>query len=333
MPLRRAREKCPDLTVLEPDSAAVEEASRAVVEAASFFTPVWEPAGPGSLYLDITGTERLWGSAGNAALRIKREIEDRTGLVSTVGMAGNKMVSNIASHFGEHEAVTGVAHGTEAAFLAPLKVSVLPGLGPSRAGFLENELGITRIGRLAALDPVTLASIFGRRAYLIRQRAMGIDPSPVIPPDLSPVVGEAHTFGRDTNDDRLVLGCLYLLVESCGRRLRERGLIPRNVYLHVRYSDRVEASRRCRLPRPSFWDFDLYPALEVLFHRAFARRVRVRRMEVVFRDFSPESGQLSLFDDPASERRKTAAIKAVDLIRRRYGRDAVKLGRGIGRDL
>ncbi len=333
MKLRRALGICPDLAVIEPDAAAVEEASRAVAAAASFYTPLWEPAGQGSLYLDVTGTERLWGGFGSTALSIHRAIEDRTGLVSTVGTAGNKMVANIASRFGKHEAVMDVKHGSEADFLAPLKVSVLPGIGLSRAEVLENDLGITRIGRLAAMDTLSLACIFGRRASLVRQRAMGIDTAPVIPPDASPVVGEAHTFGRDTNEDRIVLRCLYRLVESCGRRMREYGLVPRNVSLHVRYSDRVKMSRRCRLPRPSFWDFDLYPELEKLFCKAFARRVRVRRIEVVFRDLFPEGGQLSLFDDPAAEDRRVAAIKAVDIIRRRYGIEAVKFGWCIGREL
>ena len=332
IPLRRAREVCPDLTVIEPDPAVAGEVFRAVGRVVSFYTPVWEPAGPGHVYLDVTGTERLWGRARDAAFRISREIESRIGLTATVGVAGNKMVSSIASRIGSREGVMDVSHGGEAVFLAPLRVSALPGIGPARSRLLDAELGITRIGRLAAMDAGSLSCIFGREAHLIRQRAMGIDPTPVIPPETAPAVREAHFFDSDTNDDRLLSQCLYRLVEACSRRMRDRALVPRGASVRIRYSDRVEASRRCRLPRLSYWDFDLYPPLEGLLRKVFVRRVRVRHMEIVFRDFSPESGQLSLFHDAPGNDGKIAAGEALDRIRRRYGNEAIMSGRSIGEE-
>ena len=330
MTLRQAREVCPGLAVIEPDPDAVEGALRAVGRVVSSYTPVWEPAKPGHVYLDLTGTGRLWGKARDAAYRIMHEIKNRVGLTASAGVAGNKMVSCIASRVDGHEIVTDVEYGGEAAFLAPMRVSVIPGIGPEYAKLLSDELDIALVGRLAALDAGSLACIFGRNAHVIQQRAMGFDPSPVTPAEAAFSVREVYRLVRDTNNERLLLRCLYRMVELCRRRMCDRALLPRHASLRIRYSDRVESFRRCRLPRPGLRDFDLYPPVEILFRKAFSRRVRVRRIEVVFRDFSPENGQLSLFHDTIAGSRVSATVEAVDTVRRRYGDEAIMPGRGFG---
>jgi DNA polymerase-4 len=329
MSVRRALKICPDLTLIEPDAGAVGDAFRASEEVISFYAPLWEPVKPGHIYLDMTGTERLWGNATDAAFRISREIETRLGLSATVGVAGNKTVSSIASRIESNESVMDIEHGTEAAFLAPLRVTALPGIGLARIRLLENELAIDRIGQIAALDSLSLSCLFGRDARVIHDRARGIDPTPVTPPEVSPTVREAMTFNQDTNDDLVLLQSLHRMVETCSRRLRDRSIHPGCASVRIRYSDRVEVSRQCRLPQYGFSCLELYPPIEALFLKAFSRRVRIRHIEVIFRDLQPESSQLCLFDHQEPNENKTAAITAIDHIRHRYGEEAIRFGRSI----
>jgi DNA polymerase-4 len=147
---------------------------------------------------------------------------------------------------------------------------------------------------------------------------------------VKPTVTEEITFPGEENDDRILLGILYKLVESCAHRLRRRALVPRRAGLALRYSDQVEVKRQIHLPHGSFWDFDLYGPLERIFFRACQRRVSVKFMKVWFRDFSPPSAQLSLFPATAPEAEKTNMVtQALDHIRERYGDEAITYGRAV----
>jgi len=124
--------------------------------------------------------------------------------------------------------------------MAPLKVDVLPGIGHVRRRILLEELNITLVREIAAMDMGSLKLVFGRQAYVIHQRAVGIDPTPVYPPRIRPTVTEEITLPKDENDDRILLGILYGLVEKCARQLRTRALFPRKAGLVFRYADQVE---------------------------------------------------------------------------------------------
>ena len=328
MPLGRAMKRCPGLTVLPPNPERTLKAAHVLVQEAARYTPLWEPFRPGHIYLDVTGTDRLWGRAKDTASRLNREVKEHLRLSGVAGVAGNKMVAGIASQILPHEGVLDVEHGREASFMAPLKVGVVPGIGRFRRKVLLEELNIVRVRELITLDLGSLKLVFGRQAYLIRERALGIDPTPVYPTRMRPTVTEEMTFPQDENDDRRLRGALYGLVETCARRLRSRTLFPRKAGLLIRYSDQMETKRRLQLPRLSFWDFDLYGPLEELFFKACQRRVRVRFMKVWFWDMSPDSGQLSLFHDHAPrEEKRSHVIEALDRIRARHGTEAIKSGR------
>jgi len=328
MPLGKAMKWCPGLTILPPDQNLTEKASRVLTGMVSQYTPLWEPFRPGHIFMDLTGTERLWGRAKDAAYRFRREIKARLDLPGTVGVAGNKMVSSIASRIMPSEGVLDVHHGQEFPFLAPLKVDLLPGVGHVRKRLLLEELNISLVREVAALDVGSLRLVFGREAYVIHQRAIGIDPTPVYPPRTEPTVAEEVTLPQDENDDERLLGTLYRLVERCSHRLRGRSLSPSKAGLVFRYTDQEEVRRQVQLPRAGFWNFELYEPLAQVFLKACRRRVRVRFMKVWFRDFSPPSPQLPLF--PASSpdmERKVLATQALDRIRERYGDEAIKYGR------
>jgi DNA polymerase-4 len=331
MPLGKAVKLCPRLAVLPPDPELMQKAVRVLSGVAARYTPLWEPSQPGHVYLDVTGTDRLWGRAKDTADRVRQDVKDQLSLAGTVGVASNKMVSAIASRVIRSEGVLDVDHGRESSFMAPLKVDVLPGVGPVRRRVLLEELNIVLVRQVAALDLGSLKLIFGRYAYVIQQRAFGIDPTPVYPPRTEPVVTEETTLPRDENDDAKLLGILYGLVEQCSRKLRQRDLCPRRAGIHFRYTDQEEVIRHILLPRPSVWDFDLYAPLEKLFLKACRRRVRVRFMKVWFRDFSLLPAQLSLFAfSPPDEKKEARVIGALDRIREKYGDQGIRYGRTAG---
>lgn len=328
MPLGKAMKFCPDLTVLPSNQDLTGKACEVLAKLVVQYTPLWEPSRPGHIYLDVTGTDRLWGRAKDMASRLRQEIKEHLCLSGMVGVAGNKMVSSIASRIVSSEGVLDVDHGQESSFIAPLKASVLLGIGHVRRRILLEELNVSLVQEVAALDMDTMKLVFGRQAYVIHQRALGIDPTPVYPPRMEPTIAEEVTLAQDENDDKKLLGVLYGLVERCSYQLLSRALFPRKAGLVFRYADQEEIIRRINLPHVSFWDFDLYAPLERIFLRACQRRVRVRFMKVWFQDFSPPFSQLSLFParSPVTEK-KALVTKALNHIREKYGDEAIKYGR------
>ena len=328
MPLGKAMKFCPGLTVLPPDRDFTGKACQVLAKMVAQYTPLWEPSRPGHIYLDVTGTDRLWGRAKETASRLRREIKEYLRLSGMVGVAGNKMVSSIASRIASSEGLLDVDHGQESLFMAPLKASILPGIGHVRRRILLEELNISLVREVAALDIGTLKLVFGRQAYVIHQRALGIDPTPVYPPRMEPTVAEEVTLPQDENDDGKLLGILYGLVERCSHQLSSRALLPRKAGLIFRYTDQEEIMRQINLPRMSFWDFDLYAPLERIFLRACRRRVRVRFMKVWFQDFSHPTTQLSLFPTRAPVMEKKALVtQALNRIRERHGDEVIRYGR------
>jgi len=328
MPLGKAIKFCPDLTVLPPNQNLTGKACNVLAKVVAYYTPLWEPFRPGHIYLDVTGTDRLWGRAKDTASRLRREIKEYLCFSGMIGVAGNKMVSSIASRIVSSEGVLDVDHGQESLFMAPLKASVLPGIGYVRRKILLEELNISLVREVAALDIDTLKLVFGRQAYVIHQRALGIDPTPVYPPRMEPMIAEEVTLAQDENDDEKLLGILYGLVERCSHQLLSRALLPRTAGLIFRYTDHEEVTRRISLPSMSFGDFDLYAPLKGIFLRACQRRVRVRFMNVWFQDFSPPFSQLSLFPARAPITEKKALVtQALNHIRERYGEATIQYGR------
>jgi DNA polymerase-4 len=331
MPLGKAMKFCPGLTVLPPDHDLTAKASRSLAGVVARYTPLWEPSQPGHIYLDVTGTDRLWGKAKDTANRLRREIKEEVRLPGTVGVASNKLVSSIASHVIRREGILDVDHGREPSFMAPLKVNVLPGIGPVRRRILLEELNITLVRQIVALDMGSLKLVFGQQAYVIHQRALGIDPTPVFPPSAEPTVTEEVSLPQDENDDEKLLGILYRLVEKCSCHLRTRSLLPRKAGISFRYADQEEVTRQVQISKPSFWDFDLYAPLEEAFLKACRRRVRVKFMKIWFRGFSAPSAQLSLFAfTPQGEEKKAQVISALDRIREKHGEALIRYGRTAG---
>ena len=178
LPLSKAVKRCPGLKVIPPDPSLLERANRAMAKVVAQYTPLWEPSRPGHVYLDVTGTKRLWGKAKDTGHRLSKEIKVRLHLTGTAGVAGNKMVSSIASRITPSLEVLDVDRGREASFMAPLKVDMMPGIGRFRKKILLEELNIFRVQELAALDIGHLKLIFGGHAHVIHHAHVPSSRSP-----------------------------------------------------------------------------------------------------------------------------------------------------------
>jgi DNA polymerase-4 len=335
MPLEHARWFCPSLKIVSPRPESAWRAHHALLESLRHFTPVWEPIVAGSFYLDLTGTARLFGRAVDAAARMEREAARRCGIAGVVGVAVNKLVSHIAADAVAKPAdLYDVIPGGEKEFLAPRPVASLPTLhrlyGAKTPEFLKlfRDLNLDTLGEIAGTPPAHLELAFGPQSRLLREWAVGFDPTPVWPQASRPALEVSHTLSPDEVDDGALLALLYGLLEKLCRALRRRGRLCRRIELDLAQSDARETIRRALLERASRWECEIYPRLEELFFRAFQRRVRVRKMTLRAEALEEEEKQLALFPPAIAEEdaRSRRLASALDRVRSRYGEKALVWG-------
>ncbi len=315
MILARALRRCRDLVVLPPNEPLYARASRALCQVLATFSPVLEPAGYGQAYLDMTGTGRLFGPPRDAAWRAQKEIRQRLRLESALGVASNKMVSRIAAVVTEPVGLQDVPAGDESTFLAPLPAQLLPGVGPKTQEQLL-ELNIRLIRELAVMRLEHLMLAFGRLGFVLHQRALGIDDTPVYPPRAVPAVETDNVLAEDSNDWDLLQGVLRGLCERAGERLRELKQRAARMEVRVRYSDYREATARAKLAPPLQSTAGLTAQAGRLFEQALARRTRVRSLRLRLTELSSGPAQLDLFADP-KPLRQARLESALDELRRR----------------
>jgi DNA polymerase-4 len=327
MPVFRALAFCPSLTILPPNPRLLSTGMRSLIDLSSRYTPLAEPNTPGRLYLDLTGSRRLLGPGRDAAARLDREITDRLRLRGSVGVAGNKLVSGIASRFLKKPGVCDVLRGSEKPFIAPMPVSILPGVGSTRERMLLTDLNLRRIEEVVALSVSQLSLIFGPFAPLLHQRACGIDPSPVLPPRRTHDVTEESYLTHEHNSDEILMAELCRLVEGCGFRLRRLGKGTGKITLTVYYIDGVSSRESFAFPAPADNDMILYAAAEDLFEKACQRRVRVRGMRLTCTKVSARNRQMEMFNAASAGSSHEKLQTALDAIRDRYDTEAVRWGR------
>ena len=220
MPLQTAGRLCPDAIFVPGDGQKYEEASDGVMALFAERTPLVQPISLDEAFLDVTATEHLFGGADNIARELKRDVRAQLGLVISVGVATNKLCAKIGSDLRKPDGLVIVPAGGEEAFLAPLELGRLWGVGPKTRAVLEGW-GLRTIGDLAAMDLSVLETRLGEHGRHIWERAHGIDEGEVVGDGRTPKsVGHSHTFDRNTLDSATIESMLLALSEGVGRRLR-----------------------------------------------------------------------------------------------------------------
>jgi DNA polymerase-4 len=325
MSLNEAVRRCPDGVFLPVDGRRYQQASRDVMTVLRRFTPQVEPISIDEAFLDVTGSRELFGEGEEIARLIKAAVGDEVGLTISVGVATTKLVAKIASDLRKPDGLVVVAPGDEAAFLAPLPISRLWGVGEKTAVVLA-DYGVRTIGDLAALAPDVVIRRFGKHGGSLVDRARGIDADPVHLGDPAKSVGHEHTFDADTRDPELIERTLLGMADGVAGRLRSAGVRASTVAVKIRDSSFRTITRQRTLPEPT-------DMTEPIFHAALelarpeVRGIRVRLLGVTASNLG-EREQLGLF--PSDDPRHRAAIEAADELRRRYGEGAVTRGRLVG---
>ncbi len=328
MPLRTALRLCPQAVVVPVDFRAYRDASKAVFDVARDYTPILEPLSLDEAFLEVTGSVRRFGPPRHIAEEIRDRVLAATGLHASFGVATCKTVAKIASDLRKPRGFVVVEPGDEAAFLAPLPLRRLPGLGPSSERAL-NGLGISTLGQLAALPLDTVQRRVGRAAgRSLWERAQGIDESPVTIPGAPRSVSREETFARDVAQRAALHARVAELAGDVAARLRTGGWTARTVTLKLRYSDFTTITRQETLPTATATDTTVRDAALALLDTAWSGdAVRLLGVGVTGLESAP---QLDLFSRPANDR----IDRTLDRLRARFGQDAIRRGTGEGlRDL
>jgi DNA polymerase-4 len=333
MPLRTAARLCPDGVYVRSRMSRYLEVSRQVFSVFDHYSPLVEPLSVDEAFLDLTGAERLFGGPVEAARALRAEIAKTCGLTASVGVAPNKFLAKIASDLDKPDGLVVVpADGVEA-FLAPLPVERMWGIGPRGAKALHG-IGIKTFGDLARAPVERLRPLFGGAAYGLRALATGQDARPVVTHRGPKSIGHETTFAEDVRDRDVLHATLVSLTDRVAARLRRHGLKARCITLKVRYQPFRTITRRTTLETPTCATGPLLETVLSLFETKTPRRAPpVRLLGVSTSGFT---AQAMLFDD---QRRQEAVDRAVDEVRERFGTAAVqrasviergsKTGRGV----
>ncbi len=294
MPTAQALRLCPQAVLLPPRHSLYRDYSRRVMAILHETAPLVEKVSIDEAYLDLSECVGEWGEVVEIARRLQRRVADEVRLSASLGVATNKLLAKVASDHDKPGGLTIVLPGTEAAFLAPLPVRVLWGIGPVTAHKLA-ECGVTTVGELAGVQLEELRARFGRHGEEMARQARGLDDRPVVAEHETQSVSQECTFARDLRDDCHVRAELRRLSQGVVQQLHEMGLVAGTVAVKLRYADFTTLTRQMRLAVPTDDERIIYRAVVTLYRRAWDGRRPLRLLGVAARQLSPQLGQLSLF--------------------------------------
>lgn len=329
MPIAQAKRLCPEGIFIPCSHGVYGEVSRRIHHLLETVTPHIQMASIDEANLDITGSIHLFGSEAALGAHIKKQIVEQEHITATVGIASNKMVAKIAANTCKPDGYLSVEPGTERAFLAPLPIGVLPGVGPHTRESLE-QMGIMTVRQLSETPEPLLKRLMGERAARsLHELALGIGSDTVSARPLPKSISREVTFPEDLVQWDHIAPVLFHLTEHCAYTMRSEGLEAKRVTLKVRYSDFQTKTFARSLPEPTSLDGTLLQALRGLLPGAKARRARVRLVGVSLSGLCYNQHQMGLFDR-AQEEKWERMMRSVDALRNKHGFGAVGLGGALG---
>ncbi len=315
MPTAKARQLCPKLIVLPPHFELYEQFSRRMFSYAHDFTPLVEIGSIDEGYLDLSGCRGK--SPHDIAETIQRAVQQGMKITISEGLGVNKLVSQIASKLNKPAAFIEIERGRETAFLHPLAVTWLPGVGPA-LGNTFRTAGLQTIAHIAATPPHLLAMIAGNGAAQLYAYSQGIDPRPVIPDaPAAKSYGTQESFNQDVTDETWMVARLRVMADALMARVRGDKRCIRTVTLRLRYNDFSECTRSESLAEPVDIEHEIYPLLPRLLTKAWERRVSVRLLGLKFSQVyhGPAARELPLEGIAVSDERRHRLACTVDQLR------------------
>jgi len=328
MSLRDAHARCPQAVFLPGNPEKYREYSERVHRVLREFSPKVSQASIDEAYIDMTGSERLFGPPLSAAHRLHEAVREETGLACSIGLGRSRLVAKIGSGLAKPNGVFWALPGTEAELLAPLPVKKIPGCGKVMTKSLA-ESGIRLIGDVQRLDAAYLRKRWGEGGLALAGKARGEDAGAWFSTgiggrELPKSISHETTFGEDTADREVIDATLAKLVQLVARRLREHRLYTRTVQLKLRYKGFETITRAKTLEEATELDSVMLRTIRDLFDKNWEEGRPIRLLGVHAGGLTDPVGQLGLLD--VEERRKwTRALGAADRLRDRFGEGAVGL--------
>ena len=313
MPMRMARDLCPEAIIIRGNSANYSKYSNLVTDVIKEQVPVYEKTSVDEFYADLTGMDRFFGT-----FKFSSELRDRvikeTGLPISFGLSINKTVSKVATGEAKPNNKIYIEKGLERPFLAPLSVRKIPMVGEKTYQTLRN-LGVRRIQTLQEMPLEMMQSVMGKHGSVIWHKAQGVDQSPVVPYQERKSISTERTFAKDTIDVVKLEGIIVAMTENLAYQLRRGDKLTSCITVKIRYSDFNTHTLQARIPYTAA-DHVLIPKVKELFKRLFERRLLVRLIGVRFSHLVGGGYQMNLFEESEELSNLYAAM---DHVRQRFG--------------
>ena len=330
MPMFKAKKACPDAVIIKPDMSKYAEVGRAVRRMMLDLTPLVEPLSIDEAFMDLTGTERLHGGPPAITLaRLQARVEAELGVTASIGLSHNKFLAKMASDLDKPHGFSVIGRAETLDFLARQPVSMIWGVGKSFNAALERD-GVTHVGQLQEMDEKVLAKKYGEIGLRLARLSRGQDARAVKSRRETKSVSSETTFNADISDVQWLEDVLWELCEKVSARMKASGFEGRVVTLKLKTADFKTVTRRRTLHEPANLARAAFAAAKPMLHETAGGKA-YRLIGIGFSGLSEASDGpgADLFGEDA--RKLAAQEKAIDAIRDKFGRDAVKAGRSLRR--
>ncbi len=324
MPMKMAKQLCPEAIVLRGNSGIYTKHSENVTEIIKEMVPMYEKSSIDEFYIDLTGADRFFGCY-KLASEVRKRITKETGLPISFGLSGNKTVSKIATGEAKPDNQIQINRGTEKPFLAPLSVRKIPMVGEVTYRSLC-DLGVRKIQTVQEMPIKMMQKVLGKNGVSIWKKANGIDSSPVIPYMERKSISTERTFDKDTTDVKKLDSIMTAMAENLAFQLRRGNKLTACITVKVRYSDFKTYTQQKRIPYTAS-DHTILATVMGIYKKLYNRRLLVRLIGVRFSHLVEGGHQVCMFEDSAEVIKLYAAM---DNIRNRYGDRAVLRASGFG---
>ncbi len=334
MPLAEAVRRCPHAVFLEGNPHKYLDYSKRVKGILQQFSPAVSMASIDEAYLDLTGAKKLFGPPMQAAHSLHEAVASKTHLPCSIGIGSSRIVAKICSGLAKPNGVLYVAPGAEPAFLAPLEIGRIPGVGKVMGEKLK-RLGVKTVGDVASRDDAFLELHFGKHGPELARKALGQDAgawfsSDSFPNDVPKSISHETTFPSDTRDPVLIDATLAKLSQLVARRLREHGLWSRTLQIKIRTGDFETSTRAKSLEEATQLDSVILETVRSLYQRNRHPRKAIRLLGVHAGALQAAPHHQEELFDGESHDKMTQALQAVDLLRNRFGESSVGLAAALG---
>lgn len=328
MPIFQARQKCPDLVIVPPRRKRYVQISRKIMRLLEDFSPLVEPVSIDEAFVDMTGSERLYGDIREMAMAMKTKIYENVQLTCSVGVAPAKYLAKIASDMDKPDGLTLVSPKRVSEFIDDLTIGKVPGVG-TRCRAVLAGLGIVTLGQVKACDDDLLVRKLGKFGYRLIDLANGQDASPVTPVRVAKSMSTETTLSENTVDRDTLAGHLLAQSQTVARQLLHANMRARTVTLKIKTDDFQQHSRNRTLRTPFHASETIYQAaLNLLDLYRLTRPVRLVGVSVSGLQPADQPVQTELFpeNDKIRSTKWEQVDRAMDAVASRFGKQTVKRG-------